>query len=70
MQTLTLALCGLATWVAAHLLLSRVIFRSRLNPRPHERFEGQLNEGCQTTIVMLASGAVAVGVVLFLSLRS
>ncbi|MBA4188251.1 MAG: hypothetical protein C0467_09575 [Planctomycetaceae bacterium] len=48
--------CFLFAWVVAHVVLGRFLFRDRT--KPWEQFEDMMNEGCQTTLLSIASGLI------------
>lgn len=48
--------CLLLASGASYLILGRFLFRSR--SKPWEQFEDMMNEGCQTTLLLLASGVI------------
>jgi peptidoglycan biosynthesis protein MviN/MurJ (putative lipid II flippase) len=61
MQAVAFIGCGLLSWAVSYIVLSRLMFRSRL--KKWEHFEDMMNEGCQTTMLLILSGLVGFVVV-------
>jgi hypothetical protein len=57
---LVLLSCILLAWVPTYFLISRFCFRSR--PKKWERFEDMMNDGVETSMLLLSSFYVATGV--------
>lgn len=63
MKTVLVLLVGMIVWVVAYQVLSRLLFINRL--KKWETMEDTMNEGAQTSLVLLLSGLTAVFITCF-----